>query len=47
VPGYDFVRSLIANEMAAILDGADVVATLAAANIEANQILDDQLADLD
>lgn len=47
VPGYDFVRSLIADEMAAILDGADVVATLGLANIEANQILDDQLADLD
>jgi len=47
VPGYDFVRSLINNEMAAIFDGADVIATLGLANIEANQILDDQLADLD
>ena len=47
VPGYDFVRSLIETEMAAIFDGEDVVATLALANIGANAILDEQLADLD
>jgi len=47
VPGYDFVRSLIATEMAAIFDGADVIATLTAAEAEANAILADQLAQLD
>lgn len=47
VPGYDFVRNLIAGEMAAIFEGADVQATLAAANVEANAILEDQLADID
>lgn len=46
-PGYDFVRNLVAGEMAAILDGADVASTLAAANEEANAILDEQLADID
>jgi multiple sugar transport system substrate-binding protein/sn-glycerol 3-phosphate transport system substrate-binding protein len=47
VPGYDFVRNLIAGEMAAILEGADVEATLAFANLEANQLLDEQLAEID
>ncbi len=47
VPGYDFVRNLIAGEMAAIFEGADVQATLAAANEEANAILDEQLAEID
>ena len=47
VPGYDFVRNLIAGEMAAIFEGADVQETLAAANVEANEILADQLAELD
>jgi multiple sugar transport system substrate-binding protein/sn-glycerol 3-phosphate transport system substrate-binding protein len=47
VPGYDFVRNLIAGEMAAILEGADVLATLGFANVEANDILADQLADID
>lgn len=42
VPGYDFVRNLIEVQMAAIVDGAEVVSTLAAANIEANRILADQ-----
>lgn len=46
VPGYDFVRNLIAGEMAAIIDGADVEATLGFATIEANEILDEQLADI-
>ena len=40
-------RNLIAGEMAAILDGADVAATLADASVEANEILADQLAELD
>ena len=47
VPGYDFVRSLIQTEMAAILDGADVISTLTAAEAEANAILVEQLAELD
>lgn len=47
VPGYDFVRDLIAGEMAAILEGADVEATLGFANLEANEILADQLSDID
>ncbi len=47
VPGYDFVRNLIAGEMAAIFEGADVQETLAAANEEANAILDEQLAEID
>lgn len=42
VPGYDFVRDLIQAQMAVIMDGADVASTLAAANIEANEILADQ-----
>jgi multiple sugar transport system substrate-binding protein len=42
VPGYDFVRDLIENEMAAIMDGADVVETLTEATEEANEILADQ-----
>lgn len=46
VPGYDFVRALIDSEMAAIMDGADVVSTLEFANQEANLILDDQLSQL-
>lgn len=47
VPGYDFVRDLIASEMAAIVDGADVLETLTRLNEEANAILADQLAQID
>lgn len=47
VPGYDFVRNLVAEAMAAIAAGADVETTLRALNIEANQILDEQLAELE
>ena len=47
VPGYDFVRNLIEGEMAAILDGADVLGTLAAAELEANALLDEQLEAID
>jgi multiple sugar transport system substrate-binding protein/sn-glycerol 3-phosphate transport system substrate-binding protein len=46
-PGYAFVRDLIAAEMAAIVDGADVLSTLQRVNTEANRILAEQLADLD
>ncbi len=46
-PGYAFVRNLVAAEMAAILDGADVASTLARLNDEANRILIDQLAEID
>lgn len=42
VPGYDFVRDLIEQEMAAIVEGAPVAETLGAANEEANAILADQ-----
>jgi multiple sugar transport system substrate-binding protein/sn-glycerol 3-phosphate transport system substrate-binding protein len=46
-PGYAFVRDLIAAEMAAMVDGADVQRTLTRVNDEANRILAEQLADLD
>ncbi|CAN5802198.1 ABC transporter substrate-binding protein [soil metagenome] len=46
-PGYAFVRDLVAGEMAAIVDGADVATTLRRVNDEANRILEEQLADLD
>jgi multiple sugar transport system substrate-binding protein/sn-glycerol 3-phosphate transport system substrate-binding protein len=45
-PGYDFVRDRVAEAMAAIANGADVTSTLEALNIEANQILDEQLAEM-
>jgi phosphate/phosphite/phosphonate ABC transporter binding protein len=43
VPGYDFVRTIAEEKMAAIADGADVDATLADLNQEANEILDEQM----
>ncbi|GIV79376.1 ABC transporter substrate-binding protein [Litorilinea aerophila] len=46
VPGYDFVRDMIEQKMAAIMDGADVAATLAEANEEANAILAEQMEGL-
>ncbi len=46
VPGYDFVRNLTAEAMAAIANGADVASTLAALNVEANEILDEQLEEM-
>jgi multiple sugar transport system substrate-binding protein len=46
-PGYAFVRDLVAAEMAAIVDGADVASTLERVNAEANRVLLEQLADLD
>jgi multiple sugar transport system substrate-binding protein len=46
-PGYAFVRDMVAGEMAAIVDGADVESVLRRVNEEANRILEEQLADLD
>lgn len=46
-PGYAFVRDLVAAAMGAIVDGADVESTLQAVTLEANRILDGQLADLE
>jgi multiple sugar transport system substrate-binding protein len=46
-PGYDFVRDLVADSMAAIFTGADVEETLSDLNEEANEILDEQLAQID
>ena len=43
VPGYDFVRDLVGDAMAAIADGADVASTLADLNQQANDILSEQL----
>ncbi|MCK4897741.1 MAG: PhnD/SsuA/transferrin family substrate-binding protein, partial [Anaerolineales bacterium] len=43
VPGYDFVRDIAEEAMAAIADGADVKSTLDALNEEANEILATQL----
>jgi len=45
VPGYDEVRDLIASEMAAIMDGEDVVSTLKLATAEANFLLAEQLGE--
>ncbi len=42
MPGYDFVRVRVAEVMAAILDGADVAASLTELTTEANEILADQ-----
>lgn len=46
-PGYDFVRASLEDAMAAIFTGADVERTLRDVNEEANEILQDQLAELD
>lgn len=42
VPGYDFVRDRVAEVMAAIVDGADVAASLGELTAEANEILAEQ-----
>lgn len=47
VPGYDFVRDIMEQEMAAIMDGADVAETLEFLNAEANLILEDQLSQME
>jgi multiple sugar transport system substrate-binding protein/sn-glycerol 3-phosphate transport system substrate-binding protein len=44
VPGYDFVRDLVREAMAAIADGADVQSTLDQLTSDANDILAEQLA---
>lgn len=43
VPGYDFVRDIVENEMAAIADGAPVEETLNSLDETANEILSEQL----
>lgn len=45
-PGYDFVRDVLQEKMAAIATGADVATTLDEVNEEANAILADQMADM-
>jgi multiple sugar transport system substrate-binding protein len=45
-PGYEFVRSLIEENMTVIADGEDVATTLASINEEANNILSEQMADM-
>lgn len=47
VPGYEFVRSLLEETVAAITDGDNVEEALADANEEANQILAEQLEQLE
>ncbi len=47
VAGYDFVRDLIEQEMAAIMDGAPVEEILTEATAESNEILAEQLAELE
>ena len=46
VPGYDFVRDIVSQEMAAIADGAPVAETLDFLNAEANLILEDQMSEM-
>jgi len=43
VPGYDFVRNIVDEAMAAIADGADVAKTLDDLDAEADEILDEQM----
>ncbi len=43
-PGYDFVRDMIEEGMAAIAEGADVASTLSATNADANASLAEQMA---
>ncbi len=45
-PGYDFVRVMAEEAMAAIVDGADVASTLEKLNTDANANLDEQLAQM-
>jgi phosphate/phosphite/phosphonate ABC transporter binding protein len=44
VPGYDFIRTVIGEDMAAIVDGADVQKTLDEGNQQANEILSEQMS---
>jgi phosphate/phosphite/phosphonate ABC transporter binding protein len=43
VPGYDFVRVKVGEAMAAIANGDDVAGTLAALDVESNEILSEQM----
>jgi multiple sugar transport system substrate-binding protein/sn-glycerol 3-phosphate transport system substrate-binding protein len=43
-PGYDFVREMVEEGMAAIADGADVSSTLVQVNSDANESLAEQMA---
>lgn len=45
-PGYDFVRNLVSEKIAAIAGGADVTTTLDELTDEANKILDEQMAEM-
>lgn len=46
VPGYDFVRDVLQEKIAAIVGGADVASTLDEVNTEANKILEEQMAEM-
>ena len=46
VPGYDFVRDVLQEKIAAIVGGADVATTLDEVNSEANKILEEQMAEM-
>jgi multiple sugar transport system substrate-binding protein/sn-glycerol 3-phosphate transport system substrate-binding protein len=46
VPGYDFARDLASEAMAAIVSGADVEATLTQLDLDSDEILADQLAQI-
>jgi multiple sugar transport system substrate-binding protein len=43
VPGYDFVRDRVEEAMAGIANGDDVASTLAALDVESDEILSDQM----
>lgn len=46
MPGYDFVRDIVEEQMVAIVNGASVEETLSALTEESNEILEEQLADM-
>lgn len=46
MPGYDFVRDIVEEQMIAIVNGAEVESTLADLTEEANLILEEQTADM-
>lgn len=47
MPGYDFVRDIVEEQMVAIVNGADVESTLTALTEESNIILEEQLVDME
>ncbi|MEM7130251.1 MAG: extracellular solute-binding protein [Chloroflexota bacterium] len=47
MPGYDFVRDIVEEQMVAIVNGAEVESTLAALTEESNEILTDQMMDME